>query len=297
MYGTRASIRIAVLMTCFNRRDTTMRCLSQLYAQTTRQDVDYEVYLVDDGSDGTGDQVEAEYPAVHVCRGDGSLFWCGGMRRAFDEAAKDSRGFDYYLWLNDDITMAPDAVDRLIGTHQTLAASSGAYSITVGTFADPVSGAVTYGGVVRKGLVNRLSFQVIGPVDEPTPCDTLNGNMVLIPQSVVARVGNLERRFRHSMGDFDYGLRARQAGGSVWIAPGIVGTCSRNSPKGSWEDDAVPVRDRWRKVLSPKGLPPREVLHFYRTHGGILWPINYLRFYLRITWRISKGWFVRQAVG
>lgn len=297
MCTNREPIRIAVLMTCFNRRATTIRCLSQLHAQTTRQEVHFEVYLVDDGTDGTGDQVAVEYPSVHVRRGDGSLFWCGGMRCAFDDATKNPQGFDYYLWLNDDITMVPDAIDRLLATHQTLTATGHAHSIVLGTFADPVNGSVTYGGMVRKGLVNRLSFRLIGPVDEPSPCDTLNGNLVLIPQSVVARVGNLEHRFRHSMGDFDYGLRARQAGASVWIAPGIVGTCSRNSLKGSWEDDAVPVRDRWRKVLSPKGLPPREVLHFYRTHGGLLWPVNYLRFYLRITVRISKGWFVRKAVG
>jgi GT2 family glycosyltransferase len=59
-------------------------------------------------------------------------------------------------------------------------------------------------------------------------CDTMHGKCVLIPRSVVQIVGNLDPAFVHYIGDWDYGLRTRQEGCTVWIAPGYLGTCSLN---------------------------------------------------------------------
>ncbi len=51
--------------------------------------LELSVYLVDDGSsDGTGDAVRQAYPSVSVIRGDGTLFWNRGMRKAWEDALK-----------------------------------------------------------------------------------------------------------------------------------------------------------------------------------------------------------------
>jgi len=91
----------------------------------------------------------------------------------------------------------------------------------------------------------------------------MNGNCVLIPRSAAERVGNLDARFTHRMGDLDYGFRARRAGCALWIAPGYVGTCAANAPA----DETLPVRERWRRLLGPKGLPPREWWVFTWRHN------------------------------
>ena len=54
----------------------------------------------------------------------------------------------------------------------------------------------------------------------------MNGNTVLVSRAVVRRVGNLDPAFAQQMGDFDYGLRARAAGCSVWTTPGTIGMCA-----------------------------------------------------------------------
>lgn len=41
---------LAVLMTCHNRRETTLKCLNTLYNQEGATNIDMAVYLVDDGS-------------------------------------------------------------------------------------------------------------------------------------------------------------------------------------------------------------------------------------------------------
>ncbi|MCG8688965.1 MAG: glycosyltransferase, partial [Desulfobacterales bacterium] len=81
-------------MTVHNRRDTTLACLKTLFAQQLPQDVELTVYLVDDGStDGTGAAVARQYPSVRLIRGNGTLYWNGGMFLALGEAVKKQHDF------------------------------------------------------------------------------------------------------------------------------------------------------------------------------------------------------------
>jgi GT2 family glycosyltransferase len=108
---------------------------------------------------------------------------------------------------------------------------------------------------------------------EPIECDTMNGNFTLIPASVAGRMGNLDRAFRHQLGDYDYGLRARKAGIPIVIAPGYFGHCSDNPVNGTWRDQSQPLAKRWRHLLSPKGAPLHEWLLYTRRHFGWRWPL------------------------
>jgi GT2 family glycosyltransferase len=79
--------RIAVLITCHNRRDKTLKCFEALYKQESIEDLRLQVYLVDDGcTDGTAEAIIAEFPETRILKGSGSLYWCGGMRLAWEEA-------------------------------------------------------------------------------------------------------------------------------------------------------------------------------------------------------------------
>jgi len=110
---------IAVLMTCHNRKLKTLLTLESLFKQTLTSEIALSVYLVDDGStDGTSEGVQQKYPQVKLFSGDGNLFWNGGMRIAFSEAMKDEP--DYYLWLNDDTVLAPEALNTLLATSREL---------------------------------------------------------------------------------------------------------------------------------------------------------------------------------
>ena len=270
---------LAVLMTCFNRRASTLACLGRLGEQALPEDVRVQVYLTDDGStDGTADAVREAFPEVHLMSGDGNLYWSGGMRLAWRAAL--AQGHDFYLWLNDDTLLYPDALARLLDTHAQL--GSLAPLIVVGSTQDPLTQHTTYGGVTRSSRLHPARFARVLPGHEPRPCQTMNGNCVLICRQVAERIGNLSEAFTHGMADYDYGLRAAQAGCSIWVAPGHVGTCANDHPRQSWRDPTVPRRHRWRQVTSTKGLPPREWGLFLKRHGGPLWPLYWLVPYARI---------------
>jgi len=273
-------MRIAVLMTCFNRKKMTLDALESLFSQKQVEDLNLTVYLVDDGSrDGTSQAVEERFPLVSILQGDGSLFWNGGMRKAFAHAFAED--FDGYLWFNDDTCLDADALHRLILCVNKMTESLGP-AIVVGSVRDPQTGERSYGGVRRRASKFRLEFLPQLPDDsEPIPCDTMNGNFTLIPAAVARRLGNLDGTFRHQLGDFDYGLRAIKAGIPIIIAPGYFGDCSDNAVDGTWRDHSQPLAQRWRHLLSPKGAPLREWLFYTRRHFGWRWPLYALSPYVK----------------
>ena len=273
-------VRIAVLMTCFNRRVMTLAGLTSLHRQAGLENCEVTTYLVDDGSkDGTAEAVQEAFPAVHLLRGDGSLFWNGGMRKAFAEACLT--GYDGYLWFNDDTVLEPDALQRLLATAREWQREHGP-AIIVGSVQDQLTGAHTYGGFVmeRHGLAMSLQ-RVLPDIQQPLPCDSMNGNFVLIPAEIGRVLGNLEERFRHQIGDVDYGLRARAAGFDVVLAPGYFGYCSSNTSQGTWRDQNMGFRRRWTNLMSPKGAPVREWLLYTRRHFGWRWPLYFASPYVK----------------
>lgn len=273
-------MKIAALLTCHNRREKTVACLRALHAGDLPAHCSLAVYLVDDGSeDGTGGAVRAEFPEVRVLHGDGSLFWNGGMRRAFAQAIAD--GYDAYLWLNDDTMLYPGALQKLLTCSETLATENGGrHDIIVGATCDAESGRLTYGGLVSRSRWSPHYYVHLPVAEAVQRCKTLNGNCVLIPAAVAAAVGNLDPAFVHAIGDWDYGFRARRAGFGIWMAPGFVGTCSQNRPARIPSQEAASIRSQLLRVCSPKRVPPSAWQTFVRRHCGVFWPVYFVRPYL-----------------
>ncbi|MEF8728837.1 MAG: glycosyltransferase family 2 protein [Accumulibacter sp.] len=275
---------LAVLLTCHNRKDKTLACLRALLDNELPHNVNLRVYVTDDGcTDGTADGVRQIVPGAEIIRMDGGAFWNGGMRVAFGKAMEADA--DFYLWLNDDTDLNPTALQLMLTTHAQLSSETHSDKhIVVGTTADRNSDRLTYGGLNRNHKFWRpVTFRLASPGNVASECDTMNGNCVLIPRSVAKLTGNLDPNFVHSMGDTDYGLRARHAGCKVWVASGLVGLCSHNDIKGTFVDREASVKQRLKRVLGPKGMPQYAWWTYVRRHGGALAPLLWLWPYLKAT--------------
>lgn len=274
-------VRLCAVLTCFNRREKTLACLDALAASSGLEGVRVSAVLVDDGStDGTAQAVRERFAWVEVVRAEGNLFWCRGMHLAFESALKT--GFDAYLWLNDDTMLAPDALSRLLASAAGLRRRSGGPVIVVGSTVDDATGVLTYGGERRPSRLKPLRIERVQPSVAPQRCDSMTGNIVLISAEAARRVGNIDPVFEHSMGDTDYALRANRLGVEVWVDAGVHGTCSDNASHGTWCDRSQPLANRWRDMMTRKGLPWRSWLALTQRHAGPLWPIHFALPYVKV---------------
>lgn len=244
--------RIAAILTCHNRKAKTLACLLSLFEVLSHADV----YLTDDGcSDGTAEEVAKQYPAVHIIKGDGNLFWSRGMYMAWNEAIKGD--YDYYLWLNDDVELYPLFWKELMACEQI----GGGNCIISGLIEDE-NGDIIYGGFDRaKKKIQRA--------DAPQPIWLMNGNVVLVPKSIVERIGIIDPVYHHDSGDADYGLRAQERGCAVLstrhaVAQGYANTICRVRKGG------LTLTERFRKLNSPLGAPIKISFYFRHKHFGLL---------------------------
>ncbi len=273
--------RVAALITCHNRVAHTTACLEALRQQEGFAG-EIDLFIVDDGStDGTDEVILQTYPGARLLRGNGSLYWAGGTRWAFAEAMRED--YDFYLWLNDDTRLKRDAMVRLCATYADARAKLGDLVIVIGSTQGEGQQELSYGGwEVSRGRFSLMRWYKTPPASEHwTTCDTMNGNCVLVPRAVANVTGNIDTAYTHGMGDMDYGLRAKSAGCHIVVSPGFHGYCSANDGAGLWTDTSLPILERWKRLLGPKGLPPREWRVFTRRHAGVLWVVNWMWPYLK----------------
>ncbi|WP_340112512.1 glycosyltransferase family 2 protein [Maribellus mangrovi] len=251
---------IAVLMTCFNRVNTTLKCLEHLYKAEVPDGYYFDVFLVDDKSpDNTGVKVKENHPQINVISGTGSLYWTGGMRLAWEIAAK-KKEYDFYLWLNDDTFIFPDALTTILNDYISLK-NKNIESLLVSALEDPISHDLSYSG--------RFNREKVIPSGVPSTCTYVTGNFVLVSKTIYNKIGNLSKRFSHGLGDNDYGYRAIKNGFSCHVTSKIVGQCSIGE-RILWNDPKLPLKERAKRLFSKTGGNIVEYIDFIRIHKGYL---------------------------
>lgn len=263
-------MRIAVLMTCYNRVDTTLKCLRLLFTQKLPDGYSLEVWLVDDASpDKTDERVKERFPQVNVVQGTGRLFWCKGMRLAWDKAV-EAHDYDFYLWLNDDVRLKDDALLNLLNDYERVE------GVIVGTFSSTENEAdVSYGAT--RDLPDGCSPKV-------GICG-INGNMVLVPKVVYDAVGPICGKYHHQYGDYDYGWQLRKKGLEFYSSSHFCGVCPQQperykhlAGKGLWQ--------RIKLLWDPRGYDLHDaVLYKYRNWGIT----RALLSMVHIIWIVFKG--------
>lgn len=234
---------VYIIIPVHNRKVTTLDCLRRLC-----QNGDlacYHVVVVDDGStDGTADAIQALYPDVTILKGDGNLWWTGAIALGMQHAY--AQGAEFLMWLNDDTLPTVGAIQQLLQACRDdpkKIASAQCYAA-----ADLQT--MTYSGKRKTGIRHTL---VPCAIDQTIQCDTLPGNLVCIPRSVVDHIGlPPPARVPHYHGDSVYTWRAKQAGYTLEVLGSAIALCAQNPGDPSWLLSNIPITHRWQSFLSPK---------------------------------------------
>lgn len=266
------AIRIAVLLTVFNRKEVTINGLRFLYNavnQLPANKYEFDIYMTDDGcTDGTSKVVRDQFPNVNIIQGDGSLYWCGGMRLAWQKAIESNIKYDYFLWYNDDAELYDDALKTMF---LTLTGNEDNVVIS-GAFQDK-DGRVSYGGKDK-------NWQWVVPC-EKKEIYYMNGNFVLIPYKVFQQLGMIDELFIHGYGDWDYGFRAKACGFNILLSIKYVGVTERHdNDLDSYANASISFKKRWQLLHNVKNSPKTEFIFKYRHFGLINAVVRYLAKYL-----------------
>lgn len=271
---------IAVLLTCHNRRAKTENCLRSLkdalaaYNNEAKEKVCVEIFLTDDGcTDGTAEMARGVFRddnVMHILQGDGNLYWAGGMRFCWREAMKRHSEWNFYLLLNDDTVLISSLFLELFDTENYSMITYGQQAIVSGSCCSSKDHSVlTYGGHV---FTNRFlgRDKHVRPDGKPVMCDTTNANVLLIPVSVVDKIGIFCKRYHHSYADYDYTFMARRKNIPVLLSANVCAICDN--------DHQHEYREKKSKLI---GMTIAERFAYYRH------PLHSMSDGLVYSWRLS----------
>ena len=288
-------IHIAVILTCFNRREKTKACLTSLFEASKHYSAQHGValqlvvYLTDDGcTDGTSEAIQAlcnaQHVELHIVKGNGQWYWARGMRMSWLKALQEKERWQFYLLLNDDTLIYSQAFDELFGAHQYALTEMGHAGIYAGITCMPDNpNVITYGGDVFATPAQGMSHRM-APSAHPQQVHVANANILLIPTTVVAQIGIFLDCYVHSCADFDYCMRANRQGIPTLLTARVCGECANDHE--SQEAECLrlinmSLRERKAYVCHPLHADA-EYLTFVKRNMPRKYPISWLMRKMRL---------------
>lgn len=205
---------VAIITLNWNRKDDTLEFLRSCASLTYPR---LHTIVVDNGSsDGSPEAITAAYPAVEQLLNGANLGFAAGMNAGMRRAC--AQGADYIFLANNDTTLAPDALDRLVATAEEHGAGMVAPAIY---YASAPHRIWWLGGRLRPLLLEIRRCERLPARHDPQPfhVDFITGCGMLVRRSVLERVGLFDERFFMYYEDSDYCLRAHRAAVRVLVEP------------------------------------------------------------------------------
>lgn len=255
-------MKIAVILTCFNRKEKTEQCIRKI--AKGNPEYDFSFVVVDDCSnDGTFEKLQdmqKEFD-IRLLKTDGDAYYSGGMRMGMKYALENlCETSSYVLLINDDVSFYENFVKRII--NQSKAQKN---AVVVGATCNE-EGNLSYSAIK---YIKGISYKKLSVTDWEIEADTFNANCVLIPVQVFLQAGQMDAYYIHSLGDFDYGLQIKRSGAVLHVSKEYVGVCNNNSTENTWVDTTLTRRERMRKKEQIKGAPAKQWFYFLKKNFGL----------------------------
>lgn len=214
-----ATPALSVLIVAYNSAAFIADCIGSVIEHTAHGT--YEILLVDNGTDGTGAKVAAEFPMVRIIPGRGNI----GFGQANNLLASHARG-RFLLLLNPDTQLADPAIDRLLAFARSQPAAAwgglttfpdgsldGGNFLTIPTLSGIARDVVGLGGRGReRGRLELLAA--------PERVDVLCGGFMLVSREAWDAAGGFDPSFLLYSEEIDLFTRLQAAGREVWLYPG-----------------------------------------------------------------------------
>ncbi|MBD3328967.1 glycosyltransferase [Candidatus Dojkabacteria bacterium] len=207
--------RVCVVVPVKNRLKETLRFLES-FSKCSYPN--FTIVIVDDkSSDGSPEVIKKERPETIILKGNGNLWWTGATNLGIKYAKRND--YEYILTINNDATVGPDLLTKLVDCSKKNPNSIIGSSI-INAENNKIWGiGTTINWGAFKEQIFSLNFhgkpysKIVKNIPNPYPVETLPGNGVLIPVRVFDKIGLYDSFwFPHYHADSEIGLRAKRVG-------------------------------------------------------------------------------------
>jgi GT2 family glycosyltransferase len=224
---------VSVLLTSWNTREDTRRCLESLYA--TAANIRYEVIAVDNGSrDGSAELLAAD-PRVHLIANQTNV----GFAPAVNQAYLKARG-DLILLLNSDVQFHPGSLQTMVSFLSDRPDASGVSPLYLnpdGSFQQHyvqlpgLAACMALWTVLKRAPYFRGALQRFQMKDEDfsKPRQVASGSCMLMRASAFRQDRIFDESFPIYWNDAILTRELQSAGHHMWMIPSAVVTHSRGA--------------------------------------------------------------------
>ncbi len=209
--------KVFVLILSYNGVKWLTDCLPSVLA------LDYpnfETVVIDNGSmDNTQEFLRERYPQVQVVTLQPNRGYAGGFDAGLEYAA--ARGAEYFLVMNNDTEIHPQALTALVETAQ---AQSHAGFVTGKVYFHDAPGVIQTTGrrvhpIYWTGRHIGLNEKDEGQYDEVSERAFIDDVFTLVSRSMYDEVGGYDPQFYLQCEELDWQLRAKKAGWKIYYTP------------------------------------------------------------------------------
>lgn len=269
--------KTAVLVTCHNRCKKTVKCLQSLFLSldafnSSQQNIniDLKVFLTDDGcTDNTAAAVSKDFNDrdIQIIKGNGQLFWAGGMRVAWEAALEEKTDWDFFLLLNDDTSFALNGFKTLLETDAYCRKHYGQPGLYAGIISSNDKKEITYGGSI---YTSRLfgKGKLLQPTESPQPCLLTNANILLVSKNVYEHIGMLDKHYCHRCADWAYGVSTHKSHLPVLTTGNVCGFCDNDHLNATQEKKHLLKMDlpqRYKYFFTPPQCT-QDILYYMKRY-------------------------------
>ena len=218
-------MKIALIFPIHNKLEYTKKGLTDIYScfqPETPDSIPIDIVITDDGStDGSYDWIKTNYPKIHLVKGDGSLWWSGGINKAVGYVLEKLEAEYILLWNNDIrpenryfenlFKILADNEPETIICSKIYIENKNNFVLSLGGIFNPKTGKYALNGY---GAKDDLSD------NKPVEVDWFPGMGTCISRKIFTILGLFdEKNFPQYHGDSDFGLRARKEGFKIIAYP------------------------------------------------------------------------------
>jgi GT2 family glycosyltransferase len=247
-------LRVAIVIPTWNKAGLLAQALQSLRTQTHPIG---RVIVVDNGSTDDSATVAASEGAHVIALGKNT-----GFAAAVNRGIREAAGSEFICVLNNDVTLAPDWLERLIQKLETVGAWFATGKLLDARERQRIDG--SFDAVCRGGCAWRCGHGRLDSAlwNQPRNIQLAAFTGVVFRAGLFDRVGLLDEKFESYLEDVDFGLRCAVAGLSGVYVPQAVGYHQGSATLGRWHPDTVRKIARNQLLLVAKHYPPNWVLRY-----------------------------------